>query len=78
MLQQDGVDRSAYSAIVEEIKTLLKVRQTCITHVKRSQNSNSYFLADYARINASTGFWLVSSPEGLASICYDDCNPHIS
>jgi hypothetical protein len=25
MLKQDGVDRSAYSPIVEEIKTLLKV-----------------------------------------------------
>jgi ribonuclease HI len=34
-LNQEEMDRSAYSSLIEELKTLLKVRQTCITHVRR-------------------------------------------
>jgi hypothetical protein len=75
MLQNEEIDRSVYSSVIEEIKTLLKVRQTCVTHVKRCQNNSSHFLADYARTQECTAVWLSSGPEGLMSICHDDCNP---
>jgi hypothetical protein len=75
MLKSEGIDRSVYAPMIEEIKTLLKVHHTCITHVKRCQNSSSHFLANLARTSASTAVWLESGLEGLASLCYIDCNP---
>jgi ribonuclease HI len=75
MLKSEGVDRSIHAPMVEEIKSLLRVRQTCITHVNRSQNSSSHFMANYARTHASTAVWQCSGPDGLANICYQDCNP---
>jgi hypothetical protein len=35
ILENEEMDWSADSSIIEEIKTLLKVRLTCITHVNR-------------------------------------------
>jgi hypothetical protein len=61
MLKSERVDRS--------------VHQTCITHVNRSQNSSSHFIANYARTPASTAVWQCYGPDGLANICYQDCNP---
>uniref|UniRef100_A0ACD5YU06 Uncharacterized protein n=1 Tax=Avena sativa TaxID=4498 RepID=A0ACD5YU06_AVESA len=50
----------AYAMMIEEIKTLLKVRQPCITHVMKCQNTGSQFLANYAsRISSRTAVWLV-------------------
>jgi hypothetical protein len=74
VLNQEEMDRSAYSSLIEELKTLLKVRQTCITHVRRGQNSSSHFLANYAREKAHTAVWFNSGPEGLAMLCDPDCN----
>jgi ribonuclease HI len=70
LLNTKGINRSAYSSIVEEIKTLIKVLRACITHVKRCQNTSSHFLANYARNHACTAVWLASGPEGLASMSY--------
>jgi hypothetical protein len=70
MLKSESIDRPVYALMIEEIKTLLKVRQICITHVKRCQNYSSHFFG-----SASTAVWLESGLEGLASLCYIDCNP---
>jgi hypothetical protein len=74
VLNQEEMDRSAYSSLIEELKTLLKVRQTCITHVRRGQNFSSQFLANYAREKAHTAVWFNSGPEVLAMLCDPDCN----
>jgi hypothetical protein len=47
--EMGALDRSVYSTIIEEIKTLIKIRKTCVTYVSRSQNTSSYFMANYAR-----------------------------
>ena len=74
MVNNKEVDRSVYSMTIEEIKTLMKFRQTCITHIKRCQNTSSHFMANYARTNTHTAVWLASGPEGLLSTCCRDCN----
>ena len=74
-LKNEALDRSVYTSMVEEKQTLLHVRDTCITHVKRSQNNSSHFMANYARIHSCTAVWHSSGPEGLATICHRDCNP---
>jgi hypothetical protein len=43
MLKSEDVDRSVHAPMIEEIKSLLKVRQTYINHVNHSQNSCSHF-----------------------------------
>jgi hypothetical protein len=65
---------SLYSSTVEEIKTLLKVRQTYVTHVLKCQTNSSHFLANYARTQTCTSLWLSSGPKGLMSISHTDCN----
>jgi hypothetical protein len=72
MIKNSDTDRSAHAMVIEEIKALLKVRQACITHVKRCQNNSSHYLANYARTSSRTAIWLASSPEGLSSICQRD------
>jgi hypothetical protein len=60
LLNKEGVDRSVYASLIEEIKVLLKFCQHCITQVKRCQNSCSVFLAKFARTNSLTTLWLAS------------------
>jgi hypothetical protein len=68
-LESEDRDRSVYMTSIEEIKTLLKVRQSCITHIKRSQNTTSHFMANYARTHARTDVWLSSGPAGVEDTC---------
>jgi hypothetical protein len=65
-LQAEDMDRSIHMAMIEEIKTLLKSRQTYIIHVKSCQHSSSYFMTNFARTNTSMAVWFFSGPEGLA------------
>jgi hypothetical protein len=74
LLKKEELDRSVYSTTIEEIKYLLKIRPTCVTHVSRIQNTSSHFMANYARTSNHTAVWLSSGPEGLADICDTDCN----
>jgi hypothetical protein len=75
MLKSEDVDRSVHAPMIEEIKSLLKVRQTYINHVNHSQNSCSHFLANHGRTSSHTALWLCSIPDGLASLCYQDLKP---
>jgi hypothetical protein len=73
LIKNNDVDQSVYTTIIEEIRTVLKVRQSCITHVKRCQNTSSHFMANFGRTNARTALWLASGPEDLASTCHRVC-----
>jgi hypothetical protein len=74
MLKNNSVDRFVYISPGEEIKVLLKVRQTYVTRVFRCQdNSNTFWLIMLEPKPCAT-LWLSSSPEGLMSICHTDCN----
>lgn len=67
------VDRSVYASIVKEIKHLMSLRQTCITHVSRSQNKASDMLASFARTHGRTMTWLGAGPSEVLEITSDDC-----
>jgi aspartate carbamoyltransferase regulatory subunit len=47
LVNNKEVDHSVFSTMIEDIKTVLKVRQTCITHAKRYQNTRSHFMANF-------------------------------
>ena len=69
-----SMDRSIYSFLVNEIRFLLNLHQTCITHVDRSQNKASDKLAAFGRINNRTMTWLGSGPPEVLEIVAEDCN----
>jgi hypothetical protein len=72
ILKNKEIDRSTYTMEIEEIKNLLKVRQTCITHVKRCQNDSSHFLANYARTNSQTAVLFASGTLPFENLFYHD------
>lgn len=48
---------SAHMTVIEEMKMLLKSRQTCITHISCNQNAISHVLANYARHSGRIAVW---------------------
>jgi ribonuclease HI len=64
MLKSEVVDRFVHAPMVEEIKTVLKVRQTCITHVNRSQNSSSHLWPIMLELMLVRLYWQRSGPDG--------------
>ena len=74
LVQSKEVDRSVYSSIVTEIRYLLSLRESCITHISRSQNRVSDSLANFARTKGRTMTWLGSGPEKTVQLAADDCN----
>ena len=73
MISCDVVDRSIYAFIVKEIKYLLSLRQTCISHIVRSQNKASDILAVFARSQGRTMTWLGAGPVEVVEIALNDC-----
>jgi ribonuclease HI len=71
MIRNEDIDRSVYTTLVEDIKSLRKDRHFCFTHIKRVQNISSHFMANYARLNRHTELWHLSGPEGLRDTCQD-------
>lgn len=55
------------------LRFLMSLRQTCITHVPRSQNKASDSLAIFAREEGQTMTWLGSGPVETLAIAHDDC-----
>ena len=62
LVQSKEVDRSMYSSIVSEIRYLLSLRESCSTHISRSQNMVSDSLAIIARTKGRTMTWFDSGP----------------
>ena len=73
LISSGEVDRSVYASLVNEIRLLFGLRQTCITHVSHAQNKASDSLARFARIEGRTMTWLGSGPEEVLGISLDDC-----
>lgn len=74
MIQEEEVDRSVYASLVKEIKFLRGLRETCVTHVSRSQNNASDCLASFARVERRTMTWLGSGPPRVLDVVQADCN----
>ena len=73
MISCEFVDRSVYASLVKEIKYLLSLRQTCITHVVRSQNKASDRLVMFARSQGRTMTWLGAGLDEVMNIVALDC-----
>lgn len=73
MLNEGGVNRSAYASLVNEIRFLLTLRQVCITHVPRSQNKAADGLASFGRITGRTMTWLNLGPADVLEVVAEDC-----
>ncbi|KAM3254107.1 hypothetical protein ACQJBY_047932 [Aegilops geniculata] len=66
-------DRAVYSSIVREIKHLMGLSKTCISHIDRSQNKASDCLAKFARTQGRTLTWLGAGPDEVVEIASYDC-----
>ena len=75
MVQSKESNRSKYAPIVLEIKEYMKERNSCITHIRRSQNIASHYMANFGRTSGRTTVWLGSGPEDVVNVCERDCNP---
>ena len=74
MILTRDMNRSKYAFLIEEIKASLIERNSCITHVVRSKNNASHFLANFGRSQCRTVVWLGSGPDELLDIAGHDCN----
>ena len=54
MITCAGQNRSVYASLINEIRYLLSLRSTCITHVSRVQNKASDCLAAFGRREGRT------------------------
>lgn len=61
LIHARDLDRSVYSLIVREIKYLMGLCDSCITHVNRTQNKVSDSLARFARMEGRTMTWVGSA-----------------
>ena len=62
LIQAREINRSVYSSLVMEIRHLMSLRDSCITHVDRSQNKVSDSIAKFARVGGRTMTWIGSGP----------------
>lgn len=74
MVNEKGTSRSSCASLVGEIKHLMSLCTTCITHINRSQDCVSDFLASFARIESGTVVWLGSGPPEVVDLCKKDCS----
>ena len=58
LIQAKEVDRSIYVSLIKEIRYLLSLRESCITHINRSQNKVSDSLAKFAHLEGRTMSWI--------------------
>lgn len=77
MIHSSDIDRSTYSSLFEEIKVLLNLRRSSITHVRRSQNKVSNWLAIFARVEGITMTWLQCGPPDAIELNNVGCNPPV-
>ena len=73
MIHSSDTNRSLYSSLVNEIKHLISLRRTSITHVSRTQNTVCNYLANFARMEGRTMTWIGSGPPEVVEIAKDDC-----
>ena len=54
LIQAKEVDISVYASLIKEIRYLMSLHDSCITHINRSQNKVSDSLAKFARLEGRT------------------------
>ena len=75
MVKSDQSNMSKYSFFIREIEICMGERDTCITHIRRSANNASHFMANFGRLQGRTAVWLSPGPEEVLNIVGRDCNP---
>ncbi|SPT16286.1 unnamed protein product [Triticum aestivum] len=78
LIQAKEVDRSVYSSLIKEIRYLMSIRDSCITHVNRSQNKVSDSIARFARLEGRTMTWIGSGPTAAMELATTDCMNFLS
>ncbi|VAH43766.1 hypothetical protein VPH35_027838 [Triticum aestivum] len=73
LIQAMDIDRSIYSSLVKEIRHLMSLRDSCITHINRMQNKVSDSLAKFARQEGRTMTWVGSGPSVSLELAEADC-----
>ena len=71
----EGLSRSAYGHLVNEIKHLMVDREFIPLKNKREQNRVADRLACYSRMECTTAVWLGRGPPCVEDILPLDCNP---
>lgn len=61
-VQSSDNNRTIYAYLVKEIKHIMSIRETSITHIHRPQNKVSNCLAIFAGEEGRTMTWLGSGP----------------
>ena len=72
MINDRATDRSVLASLVEEIKHLRSLRTSIFTHIHRSQNVVSDYLAKYARTENRSVVWLNSGLSEVIELCNID------
>ena len=75
MVQTNDINRSIYSYLIREIKLMMSLRETSITHIRRHENKFSNCLAIFAREEGRTMAWLGSGQPRTLDLASYDCNP---
>ena len=73
LIQAKEIDRSVYSSLIMEIRHLMSLRDSCITHINHSQNKVSDSLAKFARLEGRTMTWIGSGPSEALEFAVIDC-----
>ena len=74
LIQEQEKDGSIYASLVKEIRYLLSLRESCITHLNRTQNQVSDSLANFTRTERRTMTWIGSRPPTSLELVTADCN----
>ena len=73
MLNEKGRDRSELANLVQEAKFIMEGdREISIKKAQRSQNRISHFLANKARVESLSGFWLEEDCKSILQLGCDD------
>ncbi|VAI50252.1 hypothetical protein VPH35_106370 [Triticum aestivum] len=73
LIQAKEVDGSIYTSLIKEIRYLMSLRNSCITHINRSQNKVSDSLAKFARLEGRTMTWIDSGPSEALEFAVIEC-----
>ena len=66
-----------HASLIKETRHLLSLRDSCITHVNRSQNNVSDSLVKFARVEGRTMTWLSSGPDVSLVLALIDCEDYV-
>jgi hypothetical protein len=75
-LLNEGTPNSLVHAfLISAIRELLRERNFSIVKMSRDVNMASHELARLGRVQKRTQVWLMDSPQEIAAVITNDCNP---